>query len=518
MAGRIVSGAYKIVSEKLQNDEIFEENIIRIEAYESEREITRAFDEYETDTREERELVRKIDVRILPILGLVYAAQSMDKAGMNGTRLAGKARQFYNNNHGYSTAMTTMAVGYIALVVASNMVLSRVRPSQFLAGILVVAGIMNALSATMPNIQSMLVARLPGATIEAVTFPAILYILSCWYKPREIGKRIAIFPAIGMITQAISTTIARNSVAFTNNLNPWRAIFMVNGLILLGAAPMVAYSMLDYPAISRLLSRRERELATIRLLRTGQDTGSSTRLGLERLGHVDALIATIRDPRILLIAGLSVLLVSASSASHLITSTSSSVLQAYSPLRAHHIAPGVFIFGLVVLALTMVLSDRSTERRTPIIALLLAAIAGPATRLATHTGESTIIRVMANALFVAAIFSVQPLLTAWLVNTIRAPAEKRAVAIALVHGVATTAAVGGARMWPRANGSRTRIDAGMATSLLAIAAVAALAVPAMLPLKNYRGTRAERSLETKRRARVAVEEMLEEEEECEKRI
>jgi hypothetical protein len=70
------------LSSRLEDNETFEDNVIKIEVYETEREITRVLQDYAQETEEERRLVRKIDLRLLPILGIMYALQSMDRTGM----------------------------------------------------------------------------------------------------------------------------------------------------------------------------------------------------------------------------------------------------------------------------------------------------------------------------------------------------------------------------------------------------------------------------------------------------
>jgi hypothetical protein len=70
------------LSENLEDNETFEDTIVKVEVYESEREITRALQDYVRGTDEEKRLVQKIDLRLLPVLGVMYALQSIDRTGM----------------------------------------------------------------------------------------------------------------------------------------------------------------------------------------------------------------------------------------------------------------------------------------------------------------------------------------------------------------------------------------------------------------------------------------------------
>src|ERR1700753_488344 len=70
------------LSSRLEDNETFEDNVLKVEAYEAEREITRIIQDYVQGSEEERRLIRKIDMRLLPVLGAMYALQSMDRTGM----------------------------------------------------------------------------------------------------------------------------------------------------------------------------------------------------------------------------------------------------------------------------------------------------------------------------------------------------------------------------------------------------------------------------------------------------
>jgi hypothetical protein len=70
------------LSDRMEDNQTFEDTVIKVEVYESEREITRVLQDYVPNTSEEQRLIRKIDLRLLPILGAIYALQSMDRTGM----------------------------------------------------------------------------------------------------------------------------------------------------------------------------------------------------------------------------------------------------------------------------------------------------------------------------------------------------------------------------------------------------------------------------------------------------
>jgi hypothetical protein len=66
----------------LVDNKTFEDTVVKVEVYESERALTRALDDYAENSHEEQRLVRKIDRRLLPILGTMFFLQSLDRTGM----------------------------------------------------------------------------------------------------------------------------------------------------------------------------------------------------------------------------------------------------------------------------------------------------------------------------------------------------------------------------------------------------------------------------------------------------
>jgi len=71
--------------------------------------------------------------------------------------------------------------------------------------------------------------------------------------------------------------------------------FLVEGSATVGVAILAFFILLDFPATSKRLTLRERQLATIRILKDGQDSGANSKEF--RLSHWQAFKAAVADPR-----------------------------------------------------------------------------------------------------------------------------------------------------------------------------------------------------------------------------
>jgi hypothetical protein len=78
----VVVQTANITEAGLEDNKTFEETVVKVEVYASERALTRALDAYEDNSVEERRLVRKIDAKLLPLLGSMFFFQSLDRTGM----------------------------------------------------------------------------------------------------------------------------------------------------------------------------------------------------------------------------------------------------------------------------------------------------------------------------------------------------------------------------------------------------------------------------------------------------
>jgi hypothetical protein len=416
----------------------------------------------------------------------------------HGTKITARAREYYKESAMYGTLVWLFIAAYVLVVILSNISLSHTRPSRYLPGMMLIAGVVSALLSNTGSVRAFLMVRIPIAAFEAAFLPGALYVLSCWYQPHELGKRIAIFPTVSIVTQILGVVVNRygpDRYPISSNVSLWRTVILADGIGTIAVA-LIAYLLLpDYPATTRSLSRRERELATIRLIRNGQDTGSSTSRGIERLRPAEAILAAVRDPRVHLSAIVSILAVSAGTLGHLLCT--STIQTGYNSLRGHEMAFPVYIIAAVVINLLAWSSDILRERRWHLVATLSLGLVGAlVAKLNVNEGA----KVLFATLFASGIWSAITQSYTYAATSIRAPAEKRAVVLAVIHALSGVATVFAGSMYPRMYGSRKTVNTIMTASYLITAVVALVVLPVCISLDSYRGTRAERALEQRRRA------------------
>lgn len=139
---------------------------------------------------DERGLVRKIDLRIFPILIVLFILNFIDRGNFANARLKGLQDDLGLDDVQYQTCISILLVGYVLMQVPSNMILNLIKhPRWYLCGCAAIWGVISAAIAAVHNPSSAIVCRFFLGCVEASLFPGSLYYLSRWYTRKEMQLR-----------------------------------------------------------------------------------------------------------------------------------------------------------------------------------------------------------------------------------------------------------------------------------------------------------------------------------------
>ena len=197
----------------------------------------------------------------------------------------------------YSVTLVVFFVGYVVFEAPSNMILVRSRPSRFLPVIMIIWGGLTMCMAAIKDYSHLIVLRVFIGCIEAGFAPGVLLLLSSWYKRTEQSKRFAVYISAAILSGAFGGLIA-GSIAEgldgAHGIRGWKWLFIVEGAATIGWAIIAHFILLDFPATSRRLTAREKEIAIARLL----DQGVSARAADgPALGKRQSFLAALKDWR-----------------------------------------------------------------------------------------------------------------------------------------------------------------------------------------------------------------------------
>lgn len=330
-------------------------------------------------------------------------------------------------------------------------------------------------------------------------FPGVLFVMSCWYKTAEVGKRFAIFYSAAVLSGAFGGLLAggiTGGLDGAHGIEGWRWLFIIEGVATVGVSIIAKFILLDFPYSSKALTLEERQLATIRIMADSSSSGASAD---DRLSHWEAFKAAATDPRTFAFMLLFVLDVGAGTISYFIPTITKSL--GYTTVKAQYMTVPVYAVATVCLNICAVSADRTNDRRWHITGSMTIGFICAMVCAIVHT---PVVRYVMLCFVAAGIWSALPLIMAWASKTIDLPAEKRAIAIAMINAVGNLSSVYGSQIWPTKSGPNYTLGWGITAGFLGAGALVAAMLPIFLKFVPNKPTKAERAL--KERAERAAEE------------
>ncbi|KAK6505948.1 hypothetical protein TWF506_010875 [Arthrobotrys conoides] len=217
----------------------------------------------------ERKLKRRIDLRLLPMIILIYIMNYLDRNNIPAAQVAGMGDELGLTSSQFNTAVSILFVGYILMQVPSNLFLDKIgRPSLYFTVVMMIWGAISGATGAVQNYSGLLACRFFLGFIEASYFPGCLFYLSSWYTRKELSLRTAILYSGSLISGAVSGLI---SAGITDGLDgkagisAWRWLFILEGSVTVFIAFFIWIVIPDFPKTTKWLSEQERQLACWRL-------------------------------------------------------------------------------------------------------------------------------------------------------------------------------------------------------------------------------------------------------------
>ncbi|BEJ17736.1 hypothetical protein CspHIS471_0700040 [Cutaneotrichosporon sp. HIS471] len=244
----------------------------------------------------ERRLVRKVDLVLLPIVGILYIYNYIDRQSLAVAKLQGIMEDLNLSTQQFATAVSILFVGYIPFQLPSNLIISRVsRPGLYICSAVVLWGSVSACTAAVQSYSSLLVVRVLLGVTEAVFFSGVVYFLSAWYTKAELGKRLAALFVAQQLGNAFGGLIAAGVLKLdgVHGIRGWRWLFIVEGVATVGCGAIAAFILPEYPHNARILNQVERDLAVYRL---EMEAGASE--AHDNTGTWAGFTMALKDPKI----------------------------------------------------------------------------------------------------------------------------------------------------------------------------------------------------------------------------
>jgi ACS family tartrate transporter-like MFS transporter len=229
--------------------------------------------------------IRKIGIRILPLLACGYGIAFMDRMNISFAALQ------MNRDLGFTASVYGFGAGlfflsYAACEIPSNLLLLRFGARRWMARIMITWGILAAAMMFVRTPHQFFAMRFLLGVAEAGFFPGVIYYLTLWfpsaYRARAIGLFYIAFPLSGTVMGLLAGTLL--GLGGNLKLAGWQWLFLLEGIpaILLGV--LFLFVLPDGPSKARWLDAGERAWLLDRI--ASDDIAGEPRTGHEHPGRV----------------------------------------------------------------------------------------------------------------------------------------------------------------------------------------------------------------------------------------
>ncbi|KAJ9145301.1 MFS transporter [Pleurostoma richardsiae] len=214
-----------------------------------------------------RQILLKIDTRVLPILALLFLCSFLDRTNVGNAKIIGLEHDIGLTNLQYNQGLAVFYVTYIVSELPSNLVLKKATPKVWLPLLTAVWGIITMCLGFIQGFSSFMAVRALLGLAEGGLLPGMVLYLSGLYTRGEMALRIGIFYTAASLSGAFGGLLARglSAIGPRGGLEGWRWIFIIEGLLTVLAGAIAFLLLPSNLADAPYLDAEERAFAIARL-------------------------------------------------------------------------------------------------------------------------------------------------------------------------------------------------------------------------------------------------------------
>ncbi|KAH3669223.1 hypothetical protein OGAPHI_001344 [Ogataea philodendri] len=219
-------------------------------------------------SEEERAVVKKIDLYVLPLMCLVFFSQYLDKTSLSYAAIFGVRTDLNLDGDQYSWLTSGFYIAQLGSQFVYMYALSLFPIKTVTSGCIIIWAAVCMLHAAPHNFAGLMTLRAFLGFFEGCVSPSFVIVTSVYYKKAEHSLRTAIWISCNAIAQIIGTYLfygigkGEDSIA----MEAWKLGFLVCGAFTLVAGVLFCVLIPLHPSTAWFLNEREREIASHRIL------------------------------------------------------------------------------------------------------------------------------------------------------------------------------------------------------------------------------------------------------------
>jgi MFS family permease len=238
------------------------------------------------EDRVERRALRKIDLRLIPLLTICYFLQYLDKGSLGFASILGIIKDNNLRGQEYSWTNSIFFFGYLAFTYPTSILIVKFPIGKYVSVTVVVWAIVLMLHAATHNFYGLMVARFFLGVSEATVVPAFALLVGTFYKREEQPLRQCAFFLGDGFGGIFGGLIAYGIAHIHGKLEVWKYLFLILGAITAFFGGVLFLTLPDSPLTAKFLTEEERAIAVRRV----QMNGSKKVIRYQRYQVIEAIL------------------------------------------------------------------------------------------------------------------------------------------------------------------------------------------------------------------------------------
>ncbi|KAH7014583.1 major facilitator superfamily domain-containing protein [Microdochium trichocladiopsis] len=213
----------------------------------------------------ERQLCRKFDVRLMPVLAVMYLFNALDKGNLGNAQTVGLSNDLHFAPGQYNLLVSIFFVPYVLFAPPVAILGKKYGPARVLPILMFTFGSMTLLAACATNFGGIFALRFFLGMAESGFFPLVIYYLTTFYRRGELARRLAMFYAASNIANAFSGLLSFGVFQIKSSLLVWRYLFIIEGSCSVLFSIFAFWYLPRSAAEAKFLNEEEKALAFHRM-------------------------------------------------------------------------------------------------------------------------------------------------------------------------------------------------------------------------------------------------------------
>ncbi|KAL6719088.1 hypothetical protein ACLMJK_003323 [Lecanora helva] len=214
---------------------------------------------------EEKNVIRKFDRRLVLFVASLYMLSFLDRSNIGNARIAGLSDDLHLSSYQYEWLLRIFYISYI-LFEWMTLLWKIFPPHIYLALCVASWGLIASVQSLAFSYASLLLLRAALGIAEAA-FVGVPFFMSFFYKRDELAFRTGLFISAAPLATSFASSLAWVITKIGSHvpIASWRLLFLIEGFPSIIVAVLVYFHIPDNPESAKYLSRRQQQVAKLRL-------------------------------------------------------------------------------------------------------------------------------------------------------------------------------------------------------------------------------------------------------------